>query len=63
MDGAWNILRENDVSEHLSTVTYVAKVRLADGKVWSFQLEPLLAALRSLNLEQKIEAEDRPTPS
>src|SRR5438105_3647205 len=40
VDGTWNVLRENDVSEHLTTVAYVAKVRLPDGKVWSFQLEP-----------------------
>jgi len=60
IDGIWNTLRENDLSEHLTTVSYVARVRLADGKVWTFQLEPLLATLRALNLEQKIEVEDRP---
>ena len=62
VEGTWNVLRENDVGEHLTTVAYVAKVRLADGKVWTFQLEPLVAALRSLNLEQKMEVEDRPSP-
>ena len=60
VDGTWNVFRENDVGEHLTTVAFVAKVRYSDRKVWSFQLEPLAAALRSLNLEQKIEAEDRP---
>jgi len=58
VDGAWGVLRDNDISEQLSAVSFVAKVRLADGKVWSFQMEPLIVALRSLNLEQKIE-EDR----
>lgn len=58
MDGTWNAYRDNDVTQHLTTVTFVASVRLADGRTWKFQMEPLIAALRTLNLEQKIEREE-----
>ncbi len=34
LSGQWNVLRENDLSEHLTTVTFISKVRLADGSVW-----------------------------
>lgn len=56
VEAVWNAFRENDVSEHLTTVTYVANVRLADGKIWTFQVAPLLAALGSLSLEQKVDS-------
>ena len=59
VDGAWNVLQENDMGEHLTTVTYVAAVRFADGRIWRFQTAPLIGALRGLNLEQKIENDDR----
>jgi hypothetical protein len=59
VEGTWSAYRENDVTEHLTTVTYVAAVRFSDGKTWKFPLEPLMAALRGLNLEQKIEDDAR----
>ena len=45
---------DNDASELLTTVTYVARVRLADGRQWIFNTDNLEAALGSLHLEQKI---------
>jgi hypothetical protein len=59
LEGTWSAYRENDITEHLTTVTYVAAVRLSDGKTWKFPLEQLIAALRGLNLEQKIEDDER----
>ncbi len=56
-DGTWNVLRESDATELLTTVSFVARVRLANGQVWVFDPEELAAALASLNLEQQIEEE------
>jgi len=42
----------------LTTVTYVARVRLADGSQWVFDLDSLVLTLASLNLEQLTETED-----
>ncbi len=55
LSGTWNILRENEVTEHLTTVSYVAQARLADGRVWEFDSDALSAALGSLNLDQERE--------
>ena len=55
LSGTWNILRENEVTEHLTTVSYVAQARLADGRVWEFDSDALSAALGSLNLDQEVE--------
>ncbi|MFC1530572.1 hypothetical protein ACFL6R_07700 [Gemmatimonadota bacterium] len=57
LSGTWNIFQENEVSEHLTTVSYVAKVRLADGRVWKFNADALAATLESLNLDREIEGE------
>ena len=55
MAARWNTLRENPVygaiTEHLTTVSYVAKARLRDGRVWKFDFDALSDALESLNLE------------
>lgn len=59
LDGTWNIIQENDLSEHLTTVTYVASIRFTDGRIWRFQAPALISALRGLNLEQKLEDDDR----
>ena len=53
IDGEWRAYN-NEVSDLLTTVTYVARVRLADGSQWIFNEENLLVALTTLNLEQKI---------
>lgn len=53
LEGEWRAY-DNDVSEMLTTVTYVARVRFSDGRQWVFNADNLHAALRSLNLEQKI---------
>lgn len=53
ISGEW-CAYEGDVSELLTTVTYVARVRLADGSQWIFNADNLQFALSTLNLEQKI---------
>lgn len=53
IDGEWRAF-ENDVSEMLTTVTYVARVRLADGTQWVFDEDNLQLALSGLDLEQEI---------
>ena len=55
LSGTWNILQENKVTKHLTMVSYVARVRLADGRVWKFDSDALSAALGSLNLDQEVE--------
>ena len=52
--GEWRA-SENDVTELLTTVTYIARVRLADGTQWVFNTDNLQLALSSLNLENKID--------
>ncbi len=52
IEGEWRA-SDNDMG-FLTTVTYVARVRLADGSQWIFNAENLLVALTTLNLEQKI---------
>jgi hypothetical protein len=53
ISGEWRAL-DNDITELLTTVTYVARVRLADGTQWVFDAKNLELALSSLKLEQKI---------
>lgn len=60
LDATWNIFDENDPSELLTTVTYIARVRLPDGTQWVFNSDNLTQALGSLHLEKKIEG-DKPT--
>lgn len=55
LDGAWNMFQENDLSEHLTTVTYVARARLEDGSVWNADLDAISTALESLDLDREIE--------
>lgn len=56
--GTWNMLGENDLSEALTMVSYVARVRRADGTTWTFNADKLRAALGSLSLEKKLEAKE-----
>lgn len=58
VDGTWNVLRENDVSEHLTTVTYIAKARLSDGRIWKADIDQVRSVLGTLNLERTIDEED-----
>lgn len=51
--GEWRA-SDNDISDLLTTVTYVARVRLDDGSQWIFDIDNLQLALSSLSLEQKI---------
>ncbi len=53
VSGEW-LASENDIGELLTTVTYVARVRLADGTQWVFNTDNLQLALPTLNLENKI---------
>ncbi len=56
LDGVWRA-RENDITELLTAVTYVARVRFADGTQWIFNSDNLILALSNLNLEQEFEDE------
>ena len=53
IDGEWRAY-DSDITRMLTTVTYVARVRLLDGTQWVFDAGNLQRALSSLNLEQKI---------
>ena len=55
LDGVWNMFQENDLSEHLTTVTYVARARLEDGSVWNADMGAIVVALESLDLDREIE--------
>lgn len=57
LSATWNLFGENDASELLTTVTYVARVRLPDGTQWVFNSDNLTQALGSLHLEKKIEGD------
>ena len=57
VNGEWRAF-ENDVSEMLTTVTYVARVRLSDGTQWVYDADNLQLALSTLDLEQKIGEKD-----
>jgi hypothetical protein len=59
LDGTWNLYNDNATSELLTTVTYVARARLADGSQWVFNSDNLTLALGTLNLEKKID-DDKP---
>lgn len=52
-EARWNALGDL-IPEMLTTVTYVARVRLSDGTVWSYDEARLLAALRRLGLDARI---------
>ncbi len=57
ISGKWRA-GENDISELLTTVTYIARVRLADGTQWVCSFDDLHLALSSLHLEKKIGEDD-----
>ncbi len=59
LKGTWRLFAENDASELLTTVSYVARVRLPDGTQWVFNSDNLTSALGTLHLEKKIE-DDKP---
>lgn len=50
----WEDLDEKDATRLLTTVTYVARVRLADGTQWVFDPDSLATELGKLQLEKKI---------
>ncbi len=58
VSGEWRAYK-NDVNDLLTTVTYVSRVRLDDGSQWIFNLDNLQLALSTLNLEQKIEEDEK----
>ncbi len=45
----------NDAEAALTTVSFVAKVRLEDGSIWRYDRDAVEAALRSLDLERRLE--------
>ncbi len=57
LKATWHLFDDNDVSEFLTSVTYVARVRLIDGTQWVVNAENLSLALETLKLEKKIEDE------
>lgn len=59
LDGTWNMFQENDLTEHLTTVTYVARARLEDGSVWNADINAISDALESLDLDREIDDEDK----
>jgi hypothetical protein len=59
LSGTWHVFNDNDTSELLTTVTYVARARLADGGQWIFNSDNLTLALEMLHLEKKID-DDKP---
>lgn len=60
LKATWNLFDDNDVSEFLTSVTYVARVRLVDGTQWVVNADNLSQALGTLKLERKIE-DDKPS--
>ncbi len=58
IDGTWNILRENDVNQHLTTVTYVSNARLQDGRIWKADFDQVRSVLGTLDLERIVEEEE-----
>lgn len=52
--GAWRA-DADEIYELVTTVTWVARVRLADGTQWVYRADRLVSALSTLNLEQKLE--------
>jgi hypothetical protein len=50
----WRPLEENVTTELLTTVTYVARVRLEDGSQWVHDLKSLATMLGDLQLEKTI---------
>ncbi|MFY9821036.1 MAG: hypothetical protein WAM82_06625 [Thermoanaerobaculia bacterium] len=61
LSGTWNVFNDNDISELLTTVTYVSRARLADGTQWVFNSDNLTLALGTLHLEKKIDDDKPPT--
>jgi len=56
--GEWRAY-DNDASEFLTSVTYVARVRFEDGTQWVFNEDNLQLALSSLKLEKKIGEDEK----
>jgi hypothetical protein len=57
LDGEWRAF-DNEVSEMLTAVTYVARARFADGTQWIFDIDNLQLALSTLDLEQEIGSDE-----
>lgn len=53
LTGEWKA-SDGEVQELLTSVTYVERVRLADGTQWIYNQDNLVMALAGLNLQQKI---------
>jgi len=53
VDGEWRA-SEHEITEFLTSVTYVARVRFEDGTQWVFNSDNLQMALSTLHLEKKI---------
>ncbi len=47
--GEWNLYSENDVQAHYASIGYVARVRLADGRVMEAPTEPVLEEARKFS--------------
>lgn len=54
----WTLFNDNDSSRFLTSVTYVSRVRLADGTQWIADEKNLSQALEAICLERKIENEN-----
>jgi hypothetical protein len=58
INGVWRAY-DNDASEFLTSVTYVARVRFENGTQWVFNKDNLHLALSSLKLEKKIGEDEK----
>lgn len=51
----WQVFSENEASEHLASIAYVARVRLADGRVIESEPESVLAEARKISKKLTVE--------
>lgn len=56
LTGKWRLFDENDVEEHYASIGYVARVRLADGRIIEMDTTPVVEEARKFS--EKFEAED-----
>lgn len=59
----WNLFDDNTPYSLLTTVIYIARVRLPDGTQWVYNSDNLMLTLGSLHLERKIEDVKEPQES
>lgn len=58
-EGVWNVFSENDVEKHYASIAYIARVRLADGRVLEAPTAKVVEEARKFS--QKFTAEELET--